>query len=130
MKFGFLLEAPPKTAANISVNFVDFALETSKRCSDYDYVKVYKQDIGSDTWTGITPAYCGARSIPPITAVSQRLLVKFVSDATNNDRGFNATYSIETAKGKSCISVIISSLSHIRGQVRSATTQNFSSEAC
>ena len=102
----FLLEAPPKAVANISVNFVDFALEQSKRCLHYDYVKVYKQDVGSVTWKEITPAYCGTRSIPAITAVSQRLLVKFVSDATRNDRGFNATYSIETIKGKSRISVI------------------------
>ena len=107
MTIEFVLEAPPRTAGNISVNFVDFALEPSKRCLSYDYVKIYKQDVGSDTWTEITPAYCGTRSIPPITAVSQRLLVKFVSDATNNDRGFNATYSIETAKGKSCICIII-----------------------
>ena len=40
----------PEQAAGITIRFLYFELEPTKRCSKYDFVKLYAQGNGETTW--------------------------------------------------------------------------------
>eukprot|EP00794_Sanderia_malayensis_P018225 gene18225-20043_t len=98
-KCGWILEATGN-AADIKVTFVDFVLEPNKRCSVYDHVFIYTQEIGSSVWNQISPpmGYCGTMSSFYKFQSCKRMLIKFVSDDYNAFKGFNATYKIEVTQ--------------------------------
>ncbi|XP_055859624.1 uncharacterized protein LOC106051838 isoform X2 [Biomphalaria glabrata] len=74
----------------ISLLIEDFELESHNWCAN-DYITVYD---GSTTQSSIVGKYCSERDIPSlIRSSSSELLVEFKSDAHNNFRGFNISYS-------------------------------------
>ncbi|XP_057304187.1 uncharacterized protein LOC130641408 [Hydractinia symbiolongicarpus] len=94
--YGWLIESP-EAAADITIRFKYFDLESSKRCVKYDYVMLYKQDNGQSNWdkAGYTEGYCGKLDPFDVTAETKRVLIKFVSDSSRTFSGFNATFEIK-----------------------------------
>merc|ERR1719300_531408 len=76
----WIITAP--TGSKIQMTFSDFRLETSTSCR-YDYVAVYNaesQRIGT---------MCGSRNTTEdITTSTNKMIVKFHSDRSDNFRGF------------------------------------------
>ena len=72
----------------ILLEFQDFQVEPEAACS-FDRVEVYSPT------TGNTDVYCGFSAPPPILESGNVLEVTFVSDGSNNFRGFLAEYVSE-----------------------------------
>ena len=110
---GYIVESP-EAAADITINFDVFELEYSKRCSEYDYVMIFKKGNGQPKWEkiGQVQGYCGKNrpgQAGTVSATTKRVLVKFVSDTNQNFKGFNASFTIEVTSAKpkiTCLSAL------------------------
>ncbi|XP_057309219.1 uncharacterized protein LOC130647392 [Hydractinia symbiolongicarpus] len=94
---GWLLTSVNGTGqVRINIEYMD--LEDSKVCTQYDYVKVYRQGKGQEYWEDITTkefGYCGQPGPINIVAFATNVFIEFVSDVSRNGRGFNVSYSLQ-----------------------------------
>ncbi|CAH2326045.1 ovochymase-2 isoform X1 [Pelobates cultripes] len=80
---------------NIKLSFEDFEVEASTNCS-YDNVKVY-QDLDAEDEIGV---FCGFSIPPSVTSSDNIMHIKFTTDATENYKGFRASFSFVTSSSE------------------------------
>ncbi|KAM4618113.1 ovochymase-2-like [Discoglossus pictus] len=73
---------------HVKLTFEDFQVEYSQSCK-YDSVLVYQGLVGED----VLAKLCGFSRPPPIQSSNNILQIKFISDKSENYRGFRATIS-------------------------------------
>ena len=92
------IEGHEGIASNITIKLENFVLEESDQCK-FDNVTIYHKGLGKENWmtvTGKEYRFCGRRSIPQISILTGKLLVKFESDNIKSYQGFTGTYSTKS----------------------------------
>ncbi len=90
--------------STVSLTFEDFALEESKKCDYYDYVRIQERCTGksglSGNLGGRSDGYCGTYMPPVINSTCNELHITFYSDDSDTAKGFRAKYRINKDTGK------------------------------
>lgn len=78
-----------KMGHRIKLVFTNFDLEPHQECT-YDHIEVYD---GDDSKSRSLGRHCGNKIPPPIMSSSNKMFMKFYSDASVQRNGFNAEHS-------------------------------------
>jgi len=90
----------------VTLTFLHVDLESSTNC-EHDYVKVYD---GEDADGTPRTTLCGSTIPLPITSFGSRLTVQFVSDASIERSGFQASYTESASGALRCGAIFLTSL--------------------
>ena len=79
----------------IKLTFEAFQLEYGSSCA-YDQLTVFDGEEGNKTMLG---RFCGVDIPPPLFSSSDQMVIKFTSDSSMAQRGFNATFEFTNVLG-------------------------------
>ncbi|XP_011500246.1 PREDICTED: cubilin-like, partial [Ceratosolen solmsi marchali] len=80
----------PETS-NVRINWLNFDVESSRNCM-FDSVQIYE---GLDINSPLIGKYCGSVLPPPVSIKSNKILIRFESDANLEEQGFSMKYEVE-----------------------------------
>lgn len=84
----YLISMAPGT--RIEIEFLEFGLEEHSDCS-FDFLEIYEGATDRDP---LVRKICGSDMPPPYKSLGSKLLFKFRSDYSNNNKGFRVSYKI------------------------------------
>ncbi|XP_071156308.1 cubilin-like isoform X2 [Mytilus edulis] len=87
----FIISLP--AGSRITLTFSSFDVEDSSDCS-YDYVEIRD---GTSADSAVLNKFCGSQVPDPVTTTQNSMWVKFVSDGSVHNTGFQATYAASSA---------------------------------
>ena len=84
------------------MKFVDFDIENyyQTQCS-YEYLLITESDA-TGVYSRDIGRFCGKRTPPPFTTTSSQLNLYFVSDGSDQGRGFKIEYQFSSISGNFC----------------------------
>ena len=94
----WIIEIPHDIIAQkpfITLEFKNFNVQKDSYCN-YDKVLVYDGWESSNTFIG---PFCGHNTPPPIRVTTGKMLVMFISDESETETGFNATFEFTSLLG-------------------------------
>lgn len=92
----------------VKVVFDEFDMELQQECL-YDNVKLFD---GMDSEAPVLGTFCGNRQLEPVIASTNKIFVKFYSDASVQRRGFSATHTTICGGNLSATSHMMDLYSH------------------
>ncbi|KAJ8312324.1 hypothetical protein KUTeg_009697, partial [Tegillarca granosa] len=98
--------------STISLAFTRLDVEYSANCL-YDAIMVFD---GPDDTANLIGSFCGNSAPSSIQSSSNKLFIKFESDATNIGGGFDLLYTINNKRRKSCVRPMVTPHSRITGK--------------
>lgn len=78
----------------IRLEFAQFKLEESSNCK-FDKLEIFEGQ-SSESEEGLIGRYCGSNKPPVITSTTNVVTVKFTTDWSANDEGFQLSYKLST----------------------------------